>query len=511
MDQVSQAARLSRRLLLWRAARSVALIALIALTGPTASPAAAQATEADIGRLVAALLGDTPMIKDLQALTDEIGGRPTGSPANLRAVDWALARFKDAQVAATREPFRMPRLWLERSAFASIRGEGLQFDARAAALPFAIGTGITGRRARLVDGGRGTAEDLARAGESIKGAWVLIEMDELKDVAGLFKEYADAAAIEPRVMQAGALGPVYMGSRPRNVLHRHNAAGWAETKYPGLVLERDAALRAQRLLRAGHRLSLAAYLDVQDGPAYDSDNVIGEIRGAARPDEVVLIGAHLDSWDLGTGALDNGANVAMVIDVARQIQRLGLRPSRTLRFALWNGEEQGLYGSLGYTKTHAGELDRHVMVTSIDIGTGRITGFFTGGRPEVLAAVQRALEPVVGLGPYVHVDAPVVGTDNFDFMLEGVANLVANQESANYGPNYHARSDQFHQADQHNLRINGAIVAAMTLAFAEMPVTWRRQSRAEIERLIGSTDLEQQMRQFGLWDAWLRGERGRKP
>lgn len=237
--------------------------------------------------------------------------------------------------------------------------------------------------------------------------------------------------------------------------------------------------------------------------------MIGEIKGTARADEIIVIGAHLDSWDLGTGALDNGANAVMVLDIARQMKRLGIRPARTIRFALWNGEEQGLFGSLGYVKAHAAELDRHVVVTSIDIGTGRITGFFTGGRGELMEPVTRALQSVAGLGPFIHFNAPIVGTDNYDFMMAGVANLVANQESANYGPNYHARSDEFHQADVQAMRIKGAIIAALHLGLAEVPFSWGRQSQAQVDQLVAATDLEQQMRQFGVWDAWKREDRGR--
>jgi hypothetical protein len=91
-----------------------------------------------------------------------------------------------------------------------------------------------------------------------------------------------------------------------------------------------------------------------------------------------------------------------------------------------------------------------------------------------------------------------------------VANLVANQESANYGPNYHARSDEFGVVDQQQLRLNASILAAMTLRFAEMPVTWNRQSRADVDRLVATTDLKAQMEQFGMWDDWANGVRGRK-
>jgi hypothetical protein len=470
----------------------------------------AQATEADVARLVAAMLGDTPLLRDVARLTDRFGGRATGSEANIKAVEWALAQFREAGVDARTEPFTMPGLWLERGSTGTISGTPLPFSPRVAALPFSAATPATGAAGPLLDGAMGDSAAFAALGDRVRGAWILIEQEELRDIDGLFREYAQSGQIEARAWRAGARGIVYMGSRPNNLLYRHNLnLGFGNREHLGLVMERDGALRALRLLRDGVPLTLTARLDLETGPAYQSSNLIGEIRGSTRPDEIVLIGAHYDSWDLGTGALDNGANAMLVLDIARQIRRLGIRPSRTIRFALWNGEEQGLYGSLGYTLTHAAELDRHVMTTSIDIGTGRITGFFTGGRPEILPAVERALAPVAGLGPFAQVDVPIVGTDNFDFMMAGVAHLVANQEAANYGPNYHARSDEFGQVDRQQLRLNAAIIAAMTLQFAEMPVTWRRQTQAEIDRLLATTDLRQQMESMGIWEAWRSGARAR--
>jgi hypothetical protein len=302
-----------------------------------------------------------------------------------------------------------------------------------------------------------------------------------------------------------------MSSRPGNTLARHNASlGWAN-RHPMMMMERDGAARALRLLRAGMPLTLTAVLDIQSGPAYQAHNVIGEIRGSTRPDEIVVIGAHLDSWDLGTGALDNGANAVMVIDIARQIRRLGLRPARTIRFALWNGEEQNLNGSYGYTLSHAAELGRHVMASSYDIGTGRITGFFTGGRPEMIPVLDRAMVPVAGLGPFTHVDAPIVGTDNYDFMMQGVPNLVANQESANYGPNYHARSDEFGRADLRQLRLNAAIAAATTWGFATLDFSLPRGSALQVDSLVRNTDLGDQMKSFNVYEAWAAGKRGLRP
>ncbi|MCP3959891.1 MAG: M20/M25/M40 family metallo-hydrolase [bacterium] len=472
--------------------------------------ATADEHESDVQRLVAALLGPTPMVDDLRELTDEIGGRPTGSEANLRSVDWALEKFRQAGIEAKSETFEMPALWLGESAAANVFGEGVRFAPRAAAMPFSTGTSEEGLTAPLVDGGGGGEEDFERLGESAKGAFVLIETDELVDLAGLFAEYGANAQIEPRAFAAGVAGVVYQGSRSRNVLHRHNAALGPENRHPVLAMERDGARRALRLLREGTELTMEMRVSVRSGGPYESFNVIGEIRGNESPEEIVVVGAHLDSWGLGTGALDNGCNVVMLIDVARQMKRLGIVPRRTVRFALWNGEEQGLTGSWRYVQSHAEELDRHVMAASFDIGSGRITGFFTGGRPELAAATDRVLEPVAGLGPFTQADVPIVGTDNYDFMMEGIGNLVANQESANYGPNYHARSDTFDKVDQKQVRLNAAIAAAVTLGFAEMDVDWDRQTRVEIQELIDATDLADQMKSFRVWETWESGERGRR-
>ena len=462
----------------------------------------------DTEKLVAALMGSTPLVEDLRSLTDEIGGRPTGSAANDRAIEWGLLRFRSIGVEARRESFSMPARWLERSARATVRG-GVTFSPAVAAMPFSAAA--TGTTAPLVDAGSGAEPDFARLGASARGAFLLVETAELMDLSGLFKEYYEAAGIEKRAVAAGATGVVYMGSRPRNLLYRHNAALGPKNDRPLLIMEREAAQRSLRLLRAGQTLRLTVDIDADRGGSYESANVVGEIRGVEKPDDIVLVGAHLDSWDLGTGALDNGCNVALVIDLARQIKALGLRPRRTLRFVLWNGEEQGLVGSMGYVKSHAAELDRHVMTLTFDIGSGRVAGFFTGGRPELEPALARVLLPVEGLGPFVHVGEPVVGTDNYDFMMEGVPNLVGNQDSSNYGPNYHARSDTFDKVDLRQLRLNAAVAAAALWGFAQGDVTWKRQGRAEVEALVNGTTLKDQMQSFGYWESWMNGSRGRKP
>lgn len=469
----------------------------------------ASAADDDVDRLIGAMLGDTPVSDDLHELTDTIGGRVTGSDANRRAVAWAAEKFQQAEVAVATEDFVMPRVWDENVATAAVTGD-VSFEASVVAKPFSASANAMS--ARLVDAGLGTEADIERLGDSLSGAWALVEtivLDDALGLGGLFAEYADAAQVEPSVIAAGAAGIVYMSSRPKNLVYRHNAAAGANNELPLLVMEREHAKRALRLLRSGHELSLAATIGVDSRREETSTNVIGEIRGTTRPEEIVVFGAHLDSHDLGTGALDNGVNVVMLINIARQIVRLGLQPERTIRFALWNGEEQGLVGSWKYAEQHEDELDNHIVAASFDIGSGRTTGFFTGGRPGLVPLVDRYLEPVAGLGPFQQVDIPLVGTDNYDFMIEGVPNIIAAQSDANYASNYHAQSDTFDKVDQQQLRLNSAIAAAVIWGFANDTARLPRHSHDEIQALIDGSDLEKQMKSMAVWDGWAQGIRGR--
>jgi len=469
-----------------------------------------QQHENDVVNLVGALLHDTPIEEDLLELCDGIGGRVTGSEANKKSVDWGLKKFQDAGLSAHKEAFEMPGLWLENESKASIRG-AISFEPKIVARCFSPATPSEGDEAELVDGGMGTAEDFKRLGTAAKDKYLLIETGELLDVAGLFAEYAANQGIEQLAKEAGVKGLVYMSSRPKRLLFTYFASQGYENQLILATMAREDAQRCMRSLRKGDKLTLRLFLDLEIGGSYESHNVIAEIKGSEKPEEIILIGSHLDSWGLGTGANDNGCNVGLMIDIARQMKKLGIQPKRSIRFALWNGEEQGYLGSYGYVKAHQKELDKHIMTMSVDIGSGKINGFYTNGREELIKIVDEALWPVLGLGPFKQVNAPVVGTDNFDFMIEGVANLIASHESANYGPHYHAESDTYDKILFPSLKINSAIVAAVTLGFANMDkVPYKRHTRSDIEEIMANSNLEDQMRWVNVWNVWKNKERGRK-
>ncbi len=462
----------------------------------------------DTERLMAAMLGETPIEEDLQELCDEIGGRVTGSEANEKSVEWGCRKFKEAKVKVRKQAFEMPVLWLPESTKAKVSGAAEFVPSIVAKYQTPPGN----YKAKLVDAGTGTEEEVKKLGASVKDNFLLVEMDLCLDIPGLFAEYEAATKAEMAAEKYGARGIVFMASRPRGLLYRFITHKATDNTMPQFVMVREDAKRCLRTIREGKPLDIEISISAKTGDSFKSENVIAEIKGSEKPDEVVIIGAHLDSWAMGTGANDNGCNVAMMIDIARQMKKLGIKPKRTIRFALWNGEEQGYFGSWAYNKEQGDKLDKHIMALSIDIGSGALSGFFTNGREELIPILEEVLQPVEGLGDFTHLNVPIVGTDNFDFMLEGVPNLVGNHLSASYGINYHASSDTFDKVDLKSLKRNSAIVAVLTLGFAnldENKYPLQRQSREEIQAIFDKNKLEFTMRMFNVWEPWISRARGR--
>ncbi|NQZ89388.1 MAG: M28 family peptidase [Colwellia sp.] len=470
----------------------------------------------DVENLIVTMKAPTPIISDLKELTDEIGGRLTGTQANKKAVNWALKKFHAAGVSAKKESFTMPRAWVEKSISAKVFNNLINFSPRIVAMPFTNKTHYQGLTAKIVNLKTGTETDFEEKNTDnyLKDKWLLIETEILNDksgINGLFQEYLNAVVIEENALAAKAAGIIYMSSRPHNLLYRHLPSSGVDNKLAIVVMERESAKRAQRLLDSGTSLKLTAKINIFGEKPYEANNVVAEIEGDTYPEEIVLIGAHIDSFDLGTGALDNGANVSLVIDIARQIKKLDITPKRTIRFVLFNGEEQGMYGSWGYTQKHIDELDNHVLASTIDIGTGAITGFFINGRKEIKSTLDEVLLSVTALGPFSQIIDPVVGTDNYDFMMQGVANIVANQADANYASNYHAQSDTFEKVDQQQLKLNSAIMAATIFGIANLDeIPWQRQTSVEVVKMVDKFNLEESMKTFGLQQSWQENKRGIK-
>ena len=461
-------------------------------------------------KIFAEALKPSPIEKQLLVLTDQIGGRVPGTPAMDKAVQWATAAFRDAGGENVHtEPFTIAQGWTEGQTTFQITSPQM-FNVRAASFgwsPLIIPPVMS----RVVYVGEGKPEDFAKAGY-LGGAIVVANTDLLKSWEDLFNEYLKAPPIVEAAIKAKVTALAFLSSREHDILYRHIQSQNGRTSaLPMLVIAREDGERIARLQEAGQELIGQLGMPNKITQAIKAGNVVAEIKGSEKPDEFVVLGAHLDSWDLGTGALDNGCNAALVIDALRAIKASGLKPKRTIRFVLFSGEEQGMLGSKAYVRFHRKELDNAVAALIIDAGVGAVTGFSLGGRTDAESAVKKMVNPLEQWkGTALTTDA-FWGTDNLDFLLEGVPTLVANQEAANYLVNYHASSDTFDKVDMPQLKKHVAMMAYMAYAVADAPERiGKRQSRAEVEELLKRTGLDEQIKLFGGWADWESGLRGRE-
>jgi len=501
---------------------------------PAQSSGACSATDASsceqaAAKILPIVMGPSPMEENLRRLTDEIGGRVSGSAKMGKAVDWALAAFGLANVAAHAEQYTLPTTWGEAKTELSITDpyeiETVRHDTgtlivavpiflRVASEAWGPATPPGGIWAYVVDVGYGAEEDFARARSSLKGAILLVHSDIGTTWADLFNEYLHPPEIIRRAVDSGASAILWMGARERLLLYRHtNSLNGQIDKIPQAIVAREDAMRLARLVAAyPGKVRVRLSMPNKIGGPVEQQNVVGEIRGYEKPDEVVILAAHLDSWDLGTGALDNGCNAALVIEAARALKATGLLPRRTIRFVLFSGEEQGTIGSREYVKAHRAEMDKIRGMITFDAGNGRVTGYSLGGRRDTEAALREILKPLESWGANHHTYDASFGTDNLDFLLEGVPTLVANQEQANYLPNYHAASDTFDKVDMRELKLHTVYAALTAWGIADRTEPFgKRLTRAEIEAQMKETGLDQQMKILGYWDDWQSGARGRKP
>jgi carboxypeptidase Q len=462
--------------------------------------------------MIRSAVGISPLEENLRYLTDAIGGRLTGSPRADRAVRWSVEALRRSGVDEVHtERFTVPVGWSEGQTHGNVLSPE-PFRLRLVSTGWSPPTPEGGITADIVDVGPGDDAGFAKTGASANGAILLVHTNVFLTVENLSNESMVEPAIVDRAIKAGGAGIFWMSSQPNLLLYRHTLTltGGLEP-LPQAIVAREDAARIARFLASGQRVRV--HFDMPNhvrGPV-ESENVVAEIRGREKADEFVLLGAHLDSWELGTGALDNGCNAAVVIDAARAIRATGAIPRRSIRFALFTGEEQGMLGSWAYARGHRAELDHMVAAIILDEGTGHVTGYSLGGRSDILAAVREALDPLQSLGVKEFTLHAEVRTDNLDFLLEGVPTLVGDQEPANYVVNDHAASDTFDKVDIAALKGNVAIasVTAYALADGEQRIG-PRQSRAEIEQLIKETRLDRQMKREGFWPMWEKGDRGRR-
>jgi Zn-dependent M28 family amino/carboxypeptidase len=201
--------------------------------------------------------------------------------------------------------------------------------------------------------------------------------------------------------------------------------------------------------------------------------VVAEIRGRDLAGEWMAVGAHLDSWDLGPAAQDNATGVAMVVDAARAIATLTVRPRRTIRFMLWGGEEEGQLGSTAYARAHAAELDDCIAVLNSDAGTGRLIGWTAPDRADVAAAVRPLLRPLqreVGRIVFDTSTRYAFQSDGAPFIRAGVPVLDLNADDSRYEEIHHKATDTIERVDDRQLTAGAAVLAGTAYAIADAPM-----------------------------------------
>lgn len=463
-------------------------------------------------RLIADALKSSSLETNLRRLTDEVGGRVPGTPAFQRAVDWGVAAFKDAGADSVHtEEFAIQHGWAEGATeMAASLYSGTTFHVHVVSVAWAPAL-ADARHVPIVDVGDGSAAEFARVGD-VAGRLVLVHTKVLASWDDLFGEYERAPAIIALAVKGKAKAIAFMATREHEILYRHtNSVAGEIDALPQLVIAREDGERISRLLASAHPVWANLSIPNKIGPAIKTWNVVAEIRGREKPDEFVVLGAHLDSWELGTGALDNGCNAALVIDALRAIKASGLKPRRSIRFILFSGEEEGLLGSRAYAVAHRSELDKAAGVVIFDAGSGKTTGFSTGGRKDVIPAVESMLAPLEQFGVTKVAPTAESGTDHFDFMLEGVPTFVADQVEANYLENYHATTDTFDKVDFAQLKKHVAEAAELSFALANRADRiGPRLNRAQIEQTMHESKLDQELKDMGMWDDWASGKRGRQ-
>jgi len=492
-------------------------MAALALTFAAATP------EPESNRIISEALKPSNLEGNLRHLTDEIGGRVLGTPAMQRAFQWGTEAFRAAGADSVHtEDFTTAASWAEGTTQMSVSATGTALDAKLSAIPrvefrvravsMAWAPALAPvRHVPMLDVGTGSADDFKKAGD-ISGKIILVHSDVLKTWADLFGEYLKAPPVIDAAVKGKAKAIAFIATREHDLLYRHtNAINGEIDRLPMVLIAREDGERIGRLLTSGHPVWADLAIPNRIGGPVTASNVVAEIKGSQKPDEFVILGAHLDSWELGTGALDNGCNAALVIDALRAIKASGLRPRRTIRFILFSGEEEGMLGSHAYVKAHANELDKAAGVVIFDSGTGKTTGFSLGGRKDVINAATAIVAPLKQFDATALTTDAEWGTDNFDFMLEGVPTLVANQEEANYLVNYHASSDTFDKVDMPQLKKHVAEAAEVTFSIANAAERLGpRLNRVQIEQTLRETHLDEQLKIFGIWKEWESGKRGRR-
>ena len=249
------------------------------------------------------------------------------------------------------------------------------------------------------------------------------------------------------------------------------------------ITEEDADLIAALVLQGPVRMHLV--LTPQQLPDALSYNVIGDLKGSERPEQIVIVSGHLDSWDLGTGAIDDGAGVAVAMQTANLVRQLGLRPRRTLRIIAWMNEENGGMGAKAYDQEHRTEIANHFAAIETDLGAGHPLGIYMAGKPELKAFLEPVAKVLRASGAGLLQARDEVGSDIDPLCKRGVPNFSPIQDNRFYFNYHHTAADTLDKIVPRELAENAAINAVLAYALANLEQPLPRSGRGR-EKLLAS-------------------------
>jgi carboxypeptidase Q len=468
--------------------------------GPNAKRAEAPKTdpveEMDT-KIIDQVKSDAPELKaNLMYLTDRIGPRLTGSPQLDRASHWTEQQFKSAGFAgAHRESWTIANNWTRGPATGRVLTPAEQMLTLAAggwssSTDGAVNGPVVGLAYQEV-------EDLQKYRGKLKGAVVLLgqprEMElpqnplvtpwteesvpvahpkgDTPYVSGDYRKLR--AALMTLIEEEKPLAVLIGSEKDYGLMNMSTMSrDYAPTAAPVAYVERENYLQLWRFVEQG-----PVQVEVNIGGKFSGKpvevyNTVAEIRGTEKPDEMVIIGGHLDSWDLGTGATDNGTGSMAVLEAARALQKLGAKPKRSIRFVLFTGEEQGLNGSRAYVRTHASELSKISGVLVDDSGTGKVLTVGLMANYPARETMDHVLYPLakaqsIGLAePSLRVEG---GSDHVPFDEAGVPGFWCVQDNVDYDKTHHSQADTLERVRWDNLTEGAQVLAVFAYNVAQLP------------------------------------------
>jgi len=403
----------------------------------------------------------------LTDLVDHVGPRLSGSSGAEAAVAWAVESFSALGLVARTEPVLVP-VWVR----GVEQGEILAAPGRRSAsltltaLGGSPGTPPGGLEADVVE--VFSLAQLQERGASVRGRVVFFNHG--MSVPEDYRRFGELRTKGPGLASSfGAVGALVRSLATASMRSPHTGATQfkeGEALIPAAAVSVEDAEILHRLLAAGP-VRVRLILGCRILPDALSSNVVADLRGRERPGEVVLLGAHLDSWDLAVGAQDDGAGVALVIETARLLAGLAERPRRTVRFVLFMNEENGLRGAKAYALAHAPELALHVAAMEYDAGAGRPLGVALTAGPGASSLAEKWLPPLVPLGAGTLLAQPAGGADLTPLASARVPLVEMLQDTTHYFDIHHSAADTLDKVDPEAFSKTSAAVAWMTYALAE--------------------------------------------